>query len=97
MNDAFNTKTGHARTTMRDHEMSPSAERYAKLKQLFFEAVMLDEENRRRFVDEVCGKDAELSAELESLLEREEMSIPDSPHELTDSAIIRSSLGHGGA
>lgn len=38
----------------------------------------------------------EIVAELETLLERETMPIPDSPHDLSDSAVFRSSLNQGG-
>ena len=44
-------------------------ERHARLKELFLGAAELDGEDRRRFVEEACGEDAELRAELESLLD----------------------------
>ena len=54
---------------VKDNQSSGVAERYARLKQLFFGAVELDGADRRRFVEEACGEDAELRAELESLLD----------------------------
>ena len=45
-----------------------AVERHARLKEIFLRAVELDEEDRRRFVEDACGEDAELRAELESLL-----------------------------
>ena len=43
-------------------------ERRIRLKELFFQAIELEDKNRRRFLDEMCGEDSELRAELESLL-----------------------------
>lgn len=49
--------------------MPTDAEHHARLKKLFFQAIELEEEEeRRRFLDEACGADCELRAELESLL-----------------------------
>jgi hypothetical protein len=45
-------------------------ERRIRLKELFFHAIELEDKNRRRFLDEMCGEDSELRAELESLLGR---------------------------
>ena len=45
-----------------------TVERHTRLKELFFRAIELDQKDRRRFVVEACGEDAELRAELESLL-----------------------------
>lgn len=53
----------------KDNRHSWVDERYARLKQLFFGAVELDGDDRRRFVNEACGEDAELRADLESLLD----------------------------
>ena len=54
---------------MKGHEDSAAAERHARLRGLFFQAVSLDGEERSRFVAETCGDDAELRDELEALLE----------------------------
>ena len=48
--------------------MPNETERRARLKDLFFRAIELEERNRRRFLDETCGADSELRDELESLL-----------------------------
>lgn len=43
-------------------------EHHVRLKELFFVAVELDGEERRRFVKSACGEDHALRADLESLL-----------------------------
>ena len=48
--------------------------RHARLRRLFFLAIGLEEEGRQTFVEEACGDDAELLAELESLLEHHRRS-----------------------
>ena len=44
------------------------AERHARVKELFFRAIELEEAERSRFLEDACGSDAALRAELESLL-----------------------------
>lgn len=48
--------------------MPKGAEHHARLKELFFQAIELKEEDRSQFLDETCGADCELRTELESLL-----------------------------
>ena len=48
--------------------MPKNAERRARLKELFFRAIELEEKDRHQFLDETCGADPELRAELDSLL-----------------------------
>ena len=52
----------------RDDKETTSASRHARLKKLFFTAIELEDEDRRRFLEDACGEDAELRTELESLL-----------------------------
>jgi hypothetical protein len=47
--------------------MPKETKRHARLKELFFQAIEMEERDRRRFLDEMCVADAELRAELESL------------------------------
>ena len=54
--------------------MPPNTERRARLKQLFFQAIELEEKERQRFLDEMCGEDTELRHELESLLRHHQRS-----------------------
>lgn len=59
-------------------ENGKAIERHARLKELFLWAVELDMEDQRRFVEDVCGEDAELRAELESLLDHHlQIEIPE--------------------
>ena len=51
-------------------------EYHARLKQLFFVAVELDGEERRRFVMWACCEDRELRADLESLLRHHHHAVP---------------------
>lgn len=52
--------------------------RHARLRELFLRAVELDAEDRRRFVVEACGEDAELLADLESLMDHHlQVEIPE--------------------
>ena len=46
-----------------------TGERHARVKQLFLEAVELDEKRRQTFLDSACGSDVALRHEVESLLE----------------------------
>ena len=46
----------------------PDAEYHARLKKLFFQAIELEEEERREFLNEACAANCELRADLESLL-----------------------------
>ena len=57
-----------------DDEGSEISERHARLRRLFFLAIGLEEEGRQTFVEEACGEDAELRAELESLLDHHRRS-----------------------
>ena len=47
--------------------MRTDTEHHARVKELFFHAIELEEEERRRFLDEACGADCELRAELGSV------------------------------
>jgi hypothetical protein len=49
-------------------ESKGSCERHARLKELFFRVVELEEEARGPFIDAACGDDVDLRSELESLL-----------------------------
>ena len=48
--------------------MSRPENRYARAKEIFFDACDLAPERRGAFLDEACGGDAELRADVESLL-----------------------------
>ena len=68
--------------TLNDHERSRAAELHAVLKELFFRSIELDVEDRRLFVGEVRGRDAELGEALESLLSYHKTS--DLPEDFND-------------
>ncbi len=52
----------------RDARSSEDPERHARIKELFFQAIELSEDDRSRFLDEACGGDAELRSGIEALL-----------------------------
>jgi serine/threonine protein kinase/type II secretory pathway pseudopilin PulG len=54
--------------------MQPAGERWARVKELFEAAVELDPNQRAPFLDNECGGDAALRAEIESLLESDELT-----------------------
>ena len=43
-------------------------QRYARVKEIFLQALRQREEAQRRFLDEACGPDREMRREVESLL-----------------------------
>ena len=48
--------------------MSSDAERYARVKEFFLQAIEIAEDERDSFLEEACGSDTELRDELVSLL-----------------------------
>ena len=74
MDSAVIGKTGCAEKMAEQDQDHQAAEDYARLKEFFFRAIELEGERRSRFVEEVCKNDAELRAELESLLQHHQRS-----------------------
>lgn len=59
--------------------MASSSDRWRRLEGLFYEAVELDPDARKAFLDERCAEDAELRKEVESLLKSADVSSSDRP------------------
>ncbi|MCP5119271.1 MAG: hypothetical protein GY953_51370, partial [bacterium] len=49
-----------------------TAERWARIKSVFSDALERDGDERRAFLDQACGEDAELRREVESLFQERE-------------------------